>query len=196
VVVHRYGHTEIDFREQEKKLGMTMRTGNAGAPEADVSRHFADLTAAVGEAEATRRFNGSPPTLYLYPSLLVIQQDLRRVEPVAPGKSLLFQYPTLLDGVPDGINLQRLSRHEAPYGPAGFIVTDDMEVWARTQRAVNGDPDGWIALTRGIHREQLRDNGVIFSHITDETAIRGMWREYIRLMTKAPPQHRAVPEDV
>jgi hypothetical protein len=85
--------------------------------------------------------------------------------------------------VPDEINEQRLARHEAAYGPAGFIIPDDMEIFGRTQRSLTGAPDEWTNISRGLHREQKTADGSLVSHVADETGIRGMWRQYLEYMS-------------
>ena len=39
-----------------------------------------------------------------------------------------------------------------------------------------------------MHRETALSNGVVTGHVTDETGLRGAWREYVRLMTNPNEQ--------
>jgi fatty-acyl-CoA synthase len=164
---------------------MILRTGNASlADEAADDEYMAALSERVGPEEARRLVAGGPPTMFIHPNMFVIQQDVRRVEPLAPGRSNLYMHPALLDGAPDAINEQRLSRHEAAYGPAGFVLSDDLEIFGRNQRVVEANPQDWVKVSRGMHREHVDDSGAVYSHATDETGIRGMWRHYLRRMTE------------
>ncbi len=176
------GHSYLDFRAEELVQGLQLRSASAAADEEDERQYVAALEARVGPEKAKSLLSEGPPTLFIFPNLFVIQQDVRRLEPVSATKSHLYQHPALLDGAPESINRQRLIRHETAYGPAGFVMADDLEVFGRAQRAVDQTPDDWMLLTRGISREEHCANGALRGHVTDETAMRGMWREYLKLM--------------
>lgn len=176
------GHSYLDFRAEEQVQGMVLRSASAAADDDSEQQYVRDLEARVGKEVAASLLSEGPPTLFIFPNLFVIQQDIRRLEPVSEGTSHLYQHPALLDGAPDAINRQRLTRHETAYGPAGFVMSDDLEVFAQTQRAVDETPDEWILLTRGLGREEELTNGTRRAHVTDETGMRGMWRAYLELM--------------
>lgn len=178
------GHSYLDFRAEEAVQGMVLRSASATADDESEHRYLADLEARVGAEKAATLLSEGPPTVFIFPNLFVIQQDIRRLEPVSATGSHLYQHPTLLDGAPTAINRQRLTRHETAYGPAGFVMADDLEIFAQCQRAVNQTPDEWILLSRGMQREERLDNGSLRAHVTDETGMRGMWREYLKLMCR------------
>ena len=77
----------------------------------------------------------------------------------------------------------RLRRHEFSYGPAGFVLADDTDIFERNQLALEARANEWVNLNRGMHRERTDENGFRVSHVTDEIAIRAQWRHYKRLMT-------------
>ena len=177
------GHAEMDFRPEQRAKAIVMHTGNASAVASEAeTRYLAALTESYGAERATEIVADGPPYVFMFPNLFVIQQDMRRIEPVSPGKSHLYQHPAMLDGVPEEINVQRLSRHEAAYGAAGFVMSDDFEVFARTQRAAESNDDGWLRISRGLDREVPHEHGGVYSHVTDETGIRGMWHQYVKMM--------------
>ncbi|MCX2933742.1 aromatic ring-hydroxylating dioxygenase subunit alpha [Mycobacterium sp. CVI_P3] len=178
------GHSYLDFRAEEQVQGMVLRSASASADDDSERQYVRDLEARIGADRAATLLSEGPPTLFIFPNLFVIQQDMRRLEPVSETTSHLYQHPTLFDGAPDAINRQRLTRHETAYGPAGFVMSDDLEVFAQCQRAINETPDEWILLTRGMRREEQLENGTRRAHVTDETGMRGMWREYLRLMSR------------
>ena len=178
------GHSYLDFRGEELVQGMQLRSASASVDEESERQYVRDLEARVGQEKAASLLSEGPPTLFVFPNMFVIQQDVRRLEPVSATSSHLYQHPAMLDGVPDSINRQRLTRHETAYGPAGFVMADDLEVFARSQRAVDQTPDDWMLLTRGMFREERCDNGSLRGHVTDETAMRDMWREYLRLLCR------------
>jgi phenylpropionate dioxygenase-like ring-hydroxylating dioxygenase large terminal subunit len=180
------GHSDVDFRPEQRAQGGILFTGNASAVDPDDRRaYMRALAERLGEQQATTLVAEGPPTVYVFPNLFVIQQDVRRLEPVGVGRSHLYQHPALLEGAPDAINEQRLSRHEAAYGPAGFVLSDDIEMFARNQRIVAANPDHVLKISRGLHRETTDEHGAVVSHVTDETGIRDMWRNYLRYMAEA-----------
>ena len=176
------GHGYLDFRAEEQVQGMVLRSASAAADDESERQYVRDLEARIGSEKAATLLSEGPPTLFIFPNLFVIQQDIRRIEPVSETRTHLYQHPTLFDGAPDAINRQRLTRHETAYGPAGFVMSDDLEVFAQCQRAINETADEWILLSRGMCREERLDNGMRRAHVTDETGMRGMWREYLKLM--------------
>jgi phenylpropionate dioxygenase-like ring-hydroxylating dioxygenase large terminal subunit len=177
------GHTDVDLRPEQRTRGAVLRTGNANSVlEGDMEEYVRALSQRVGAARAKELLDDGPPTLFIFPNLFVMQQEVRRLEPVSVRRCHQYEHPALLGGVPESINAQRLARHEAAYGPAGFFMPDDLEVFSRNQRALEAVPDLWASLTRGLHREQADEHGVVFSHVTDETGIRSMWRNYLKLM--------------
>lgn len=177
------GHSFLDFRDEQRARGLVMRGGLVDVDDEVERRYVADLEARLGPERAETILSEGPPTIYVFPNMFVIQQDIRRLEPVSPTSSRLYQHPALFEGAPEEINRQRLRRHEIAYGPAGFVMSDDIEIFARTQHAVGATPDEWILLARGLHREEHLDDGSIRSHVTDETAMRDMWRTYLELMS-------------
>jgi phenylpropionate dioxygenase-like ring-hydroxylating dioxygenase large terminal subunit len=178
------GHTDLDFRAEQERQGMVLRTGNASSTDNAAQKEYDKaLEARLGAETAKTIVAGGPPTLFIHPNMFIIQQDVRRVEPLSAQRSHLYQHPALLEGAADSINEQRLARHEAAYGPAGFVLSDDLEIFGRNQRVMESYPDDWVKISRGQHREEVDEKGATFSHATDETGIRGMWRHYRQRMT-------------
>ena len=91
--------------------------------------------------------------------------------------------PLLLDGVPDKFNERIIRQSEAAMGPSAFLLADDQVISERQQLALQGQ-SGWLDLSRGLNREVKKD-GVITSHISDETTNRGFWNHYLKVMEAA-----------
>jgi hypothetical protein len=66
-------------------------------------------------------------------------------------------------------------------GPSAFLLADDAVISERQQLALAG-MSGWLDLSRGLNREQEKD-GVIVSHISDETPNRAFWQHYKKIMS-------------
>lgn len=178
------GHAELDFWPQQRLTGR-MYTGAASKDEAAHEEYRNALVELHGAERAESLLIDGPPHVVIFPNLFILAQDVRVIRPMAAGRSYQYEYPALLKGAPKAINAERLSRHEAAYGPAGFFMSDDLDIWERTQRAIEEGDDEWIGLARGLHREQQEDGGTRSSHITDEVGQRGIWRKYGELMTDA-----------
>jgi len=178
------GHSYLDFRNEELVQGMVLRSAAASGEDEDELQYRRDLEARLGAEKAAQLLSEGPPTLFIFPNLFVIQQDIRRLEPVSETRSHLYQHPAMLDGAPLSVNKARLTRHETAYGPAGFVMSDDLEIFAQCQQTVAETADDWILLSRGMRREEQCDNGTLRAHVTDETGMRGMWREYLKLMCR------------
>ena len=110
--------------------------------------------------------------------------NLAIIQPIAPGKTVHYHTPLLLDGVDDALNRRILRQSEAAMGPASFLLPDDAVVAERMQRgfmAGHQHEHGWIDLSRGRHREREDALGKV-SHVSDETTNRGFWRHYLQVM--------------
>jgi hypothetical protein len=137
-----------------------------------------------GREQALERISDGPPHGLIYPNLFLIQHDIRTIQPVTVNKSHNYMYPVLLKGAPPEINAQRLRLHEGAYGPAGFVLTDDLDIFERNQIATNARQQEWMYLRRGLHDERIDTNGDRIAHIAAEGAIRAQWRHYKDLMTR------------
>ena len=69
----------------------------------------------------------------------------------------------------------------------GKVVGSSSHIRRTTERgqqlALQGQ-SGWLDLSRGLNREVKKD-GVITSHISDETTNRGFWNHYLKVMEAA-----------
>jgi phenylpropionate dioxygenase-like ring-hydroxylating dioxygenase large terminal subunit len=176
------GNAQLDFWPQQRVTGRHY-TG-AAAPVPSEEAYARALERRYGKKKAKQLLTDGPPHVVIFPNFFYFQHDIRVIQPMAPDLSYYYESPVLLKGVDPEINAQRLRRHEAAYGPAGFILADDLEVWERNQRALAARLNEWMILRRGLHRERLDEDGLVVSHIADETGIRGIWRHYTALMTR------------
>jgi phenylpropionate dioxygenase-like ring-hydroxylating dioxygenase large terminal subunit len=178
------GHGELDFRPMQRSLGLIHRTALSSLTTAEDEQQLRDdLVQRLGQERVDELTTDGPPYLYVFPNLFLLQQDVRTVVPVSATESEVMQYPALLGGAPRSVNLARLERHAAAYGPAGSVIPDDVEIWERVQHAVRGLGDDWVFLARGQERQANDEDGLTVGHVTDEVGIRAFWQEYRRLMT-------------
>ena len=123
------------------------------------------------------------PLIFIFPNLIMIQSQIRVLQPVTPTETYVWYYPTLLKGVPQEVNTMRLRGHERSYGPGGFVSADDLEICERNQLGMEAQVDEWLWLKRGLHRERVFEDGSTSGHGMDENNLRGFWRHYRNAMS-------------
>ncbi|HXG36564.1 MAG TPA: aromatic ring-hydroxylating dioxygenase subunit alpha [Dehalococcoidia bacterium] len=180
------GHSELDMRGARKVTGMwyTGEWSETVPPEAEQAYKEA-MQRFHGEEKAERIFREGPAHTVIFPNLFFMLQEIRWAVPVNVGETNVYYAPCLLKGAPDEINTQRLRRDEGAYGPAGFQLADDIEVWERNYRGLQARQDEWILMNRGFDRPAEPDEeGVPAQAEMSELTIRAQWRHYKQLMTR------------
>ena len=179
------GHALFDFRPLQRQLGKVLNLSNQtranGATGARQAYREA-MERRYGKERAQEILQDGPPHGYIFPNLIFIQLQVRRIQPVSASETSVYYQPALLRGVPAEINTARLREHEWFFGPAGFGSPDDVEIFERQQLALQARVNEWLLLRRGLHRERLEEGGVRTSHIADEGHIRGIWQHYQQLL--------------
>ena len=179
------GHLELDWRPSYKKelswLGVTRER---------VKEYYSALAQRVGNDLADQMLWDGPPHAFLFPNLFLGETVIAIVEPVAPGEMIHHHTSVQFDGADEAFNERLLRQTEAAVGPASFITTDDAITAERIQAGASGTDTswsstsrGWIDLSRGLHREEIDDDGVRSSDASDETTNRGFWYRYLNAMT-------------
>jgi len=179
------GHLELDWRPSYKKelswLGITRDR---------VKEYYSALAQRVGNDLADQMLWDGPPHAFLFPNLFLGETVIAIVEPVSPGEMIHHHTSVQFDGADDAFNERLLRQTEAAVGPASFITTDDAITAERIQAGVSGTDRswsstsrGWIDLSRGLHREEINDDGVRSSDASDETTNRGFWYRYLDAMS-------------
>lgn len=119
--------------------------------------------------------------LLVFPNLFLFESHIRVVRPVAPAQTIVTMLPTILDGVPDGMNTARLRAHERFFGPAGFGTPDDVEMFVNCDSGLRATAVEWVRLDRGLHRSSA-DGTAETGHSTDEPPQRSLYRRWRELM--------------
>jgi phenylpropionate dioxygenase-like ring-hydroxylating dioxygenase large terminal subunit len=154
-----------------------------GTTEAKVADYAAGMRAAYGEEKAGRILQDGPPHAVIFPNLFLGEMNIVMFQPISTGECVQWHTPLLLDGVPDAFNERLMRQSEAAMGPSAFLLADDQVISERQQLALQGHA-GWLDLSRGLARE-VETDGVIRSHISDETSNRGFWQHYLKVMEAA-----------
>jgi hypothetical protein len=179
------GHAILDFADQNRKDRGGVLAGVSSSIREGLEREYvAALARRLGEQQARQLTDEGYSNVAIFPNLLLVQQDVRTVEPLSVAESIVFNRAALLEGAPDEINLARVRQQSRSYGPAGVVTPDDFEIFERCQRAfATGAPD-WMLLSRGAWREKHNADGTIVGRATDEVGHRGIWRHYRHVMTQ------------
>jgi phenylpropionate dioxygenase-like ring-hydroxylating dioxygenase large terminal subunit len=128
---------------------------------------------------------GVPFNLTVFPNMAFVGVQVRVIRPISVDRSEVYLYPTLLNNVEPEVNTQRLRVHEDFYGPAGFGGPDDIEVaMDRVREGLRATGNPWLMLARGLSRQEVDENGVRSSDITDEMPQQAMHRMWKRMMAE------------
>ena len=127
-----------------------------------------------------------PFNLIIFPNLCFVGAQLRHVLPKAADKTEVRLYPIMHEGEPDADNAAILRVHEGFYGPAGMGGADDIEVaFDRVGDGMRASEEDWLVMSRGAHREQPGENGILIGHAADEVPQRAFYRQWRELMAAA-----------
>jgi phenylpropionate dioxygenase-like ring-hydroxylating dioxygenase large terminal subunit len=173
------GHAELDYAPTYDRPLTWLGVGADRYPD-----YNAAMQQTYGPERAADIMRAGPPHTFIFPNLFLAETCLVMIEPLQVGQTVNWHTPLLLKGAPDEVNRRILRQGEVAMGPSAFLTADDAIIAERQWRALSGSP-GWLDLSRGLHREQRRDDGVIVSHYTDETPNRGFWRHYASVMDAA-----------
>lgn len=171
------GHTEIDFAPGYTRPFEWFGGGGEGK----FAPYLAAMEQRYGRDEATRRIFAGPPHAIIFPNLFLAEMNIVIFQPISVDQSVQWHTPMFLKGAPE-LNMRLLRQSEGALGPASLVVPEDVAIAARNQMGLQARSPEWIALGRGLHREQLDAQGRRVGHMTDETTNRGLWRHYGTVM--------------
>jgi benzoate/toluate 1,2-dioxygenase alpha subunit len=121
-------------------------------------------------------------TSSIFPSLGIIHHQIRTWRPLAADLTEVTVYPFKLTGAPDAFNEGWLRSQERFYGPSGYGMTDDVEVFSLNQQGLQGTVLPWTILERGMHTEETGADGLIHGKPMGETQQRAFWRRWKQIM--------------
>ena len=176
------GHSVVDSRNDLAGLASVLAAQVPGQDE-----YRAGLMAKLGpdRAQSALLASGEALNIAIFPNLLLIGNQIRVVFPRAVNRTDVEMRPVALAGAPPELNAHRLRMHEAYYGPAGAVGTDDVEIFGRVSEGLNVRSAEWLMMNRGLFREELRADGSLVGQFTDETPQRALYRRWLSLMEDA-----------
>jgi phenylpropionate dioxygenase-like ring-hydroxylating dioxygenase large terminal subunit len=121
----------------------------------------------------------------VFPNMGMIHQQIRVWRPIAPDLTEVEIYPYEVKGAPPAFNEGMLRSQERFYGPSGYGMSDDVDIFARNQQGLAGSAVEWMILERGIDTDERLPDGDIRGLPSSEAPQRAPWREWLKLMTRA-----------
>ncbi len=120
----------------------------------------------------------------LFPNAHLMVNKIRVVQPVSVDKTIVYEYPVLLEGAPKSINYRALHMEDDGSIHSGFVNSDDTEILGMVQGGAGNASwlMEWLLLSRGMHREEIEASGERTGEDTNEVPQRSIYREWIRLM--------------
>ena len=173
------GHSENDLRPEFRRLGVPL--GWFGTTEAKVPDYSARMRALHGPAAEEILVEGAPHVM-IFPNLLIAEIQMFVIQPLAADLTVQHVTAVQLKGAPE-MNRRMLQQCVGSVGPAGMLLADDTEMYERNQVGVAELRPEWLDVRRGAHREHVDERGLTVGGATDETAMRGFWEHYKRVMT-------------
>lgn len=172
------GHSENDLRPEFRRFGEPMRW--FGTTESKVPNYVAKMRERHGEAAEDILIEGAPHVM-IFPNLFIAEIQAFVIQPLSAGECIQHSTAIQLEGGEE-LNRRMVSQSIGSVGPAGMLLADDTEMYERNQRGVGMLQPEWLDLRRGMHREEIDENGLRIGAATDETAMRGFWSHYRSLM--------------
>lgn len=118
----------------------------------------------------------------IFPSLGIIHHQIRTWRPLSPELTEVVVYPYELVGVEDELNAGMLRSQERFYGPAGYGMPDDVDIFSQNAEGLRGTALEWLILERGLPSDVTHDDGDIEGLSTSEAPQRGFWRAWVKAM--------------
>ena len=169
------GHAVLDQRPTLGPTAVKVALRRPGGPE-----YWERMVAAHGEdraRDAVTAGSGEGLNVFVFPNLAFVSQQIRVIRPMTVGLTHVDLLPTWLDGAPDEFNTDRLRMHELTYGPAGLIGPDDLEMFERVGRGLQGD-GAMVDLRRGRETVEVDERGVSDGQLTTEAPQRSFWHAW------------------
>lgn len=149
--------------------------------------HFEELVRRFGHERTEHSLTQGFTHTVIFPNIALIGVQIRVIQPVSADYTEVAAYPTRLNWLSDDVNAARLRGHEAFFGPASFGAPDDLEILERVQKGLAANRlDPWLRFYRGMARERRDLDGTTLAARTDELTQRGIWRQWLKVMSQRP----------
>jgi phenylpropionate dioxygenase-like ring-hydroxylating dioxygenase large terminal subunit len=151
---------------------------------------FADyksrLEAEHGAARAREILGVTRWNTIVYPNVSFMSQfrQVRIVHPIAVDRTVVYTYSFRMRGAPEAMFRDTIAFANVVNGTASWVLTDDLEVYARTQRGLSAAQPEWVYLGRGYGGDLGEPDGARRGATgTSEIFIRSQFAAWLRYMT-------------
>ena len=143
------------------------------------------LTARLGEQRTDEVLSVSRFNSIVYPNCSFMSQfrQLRIIHPVAADRTVVYTYSFRMKGAPPSLFQDTIAFGNVVNGTASWVLTDDLEVYERVQKGLQGQLSDWVYLGRGQgqdladeHDMTRGDTGTSEIHIRKQFAA---WKDYM-----------------
>lgn len=144
------------------------------------------MEAAKGKAETDRILGVTRWNSIVYPNVSFMSQfrQLRIVHPLAVNKTVVYTYNLRLKGAPDQMYRDTVAFSNVVNGTGSWVLTDDLEVYARAQRGLTAKQPEWVNLARGAGGDVPDEHGTLRGATgTSEIFIRRQFGAWLKYMT-------------
>ena len=122
----------------------------------------------------------------VYPNCSFMSQfrQLRIVHPIAVDRTVVYAYSFRLKGAPERMFHDTIAFSNVVNGTASPVLTDDLEVYERTQEGLTAQRSDWVFLGRGQGRDVPDGAGMLRGGSgTSEIHIRNQLAAWLEYMT-------------
>jgi len=194
--VHK-GRSSREMREQRfrgETWSCRQGHGFARVPAADTSYlfdgEFGDMYRDLRERHGDEAFSRitSKATSTVFPTMGMIHQQIRVWRPISVDETEVLIYPYELEGAPEAFNVGMLRSQERFYGPSGYGMTDDAEMFARVTQGLRASGVEWLVFDRGMDTDEKTESGDYRGLPSSEAPQRALWRAWKHMMQRASTQ--------
>ena len=140
----------------------------------------------LGEKEADRILRVTLWNTIVYPNCSFMSQfrQLRIIHPLAVDRSVVYTYSLRMPKAPERMFRDTVAFANVVNGTGSWVLTDDLEVYERIQRALGSGAMEWLYIGRG-HGRDVEEGGVRRGATgTSEVFIRAQMRAWLDYMTR------------
>jgi phenylpropionate dioxygenase-like ring-hydroxylating dioxygenase large terminal subunit len=160
----------------------------AGLDNPAFREYYEALAARLGAPRARAVLSVARFNSIIYPNCSFMSQfrQLRIVHPVAVDRTVVYTYSYKLKGAPEQLFRDTVAFANIVNGTASAVLTDDLEVYERTQRSLSGSLVDWVYLGRGYGGDIASEEGTTRGVTgTSEIHIRNQFAAWKQYMTAA-----------
>ncbi len=150
--------------------------------------YYQDLVRRHGATEVEWMLGNAASSIF--PNVGLIHHQIRTWRPISPTSTEVSVYPFEIKGAPSEVNEGWLESQERFYGPSGYGMADDLEVFNMSQQGMEGSALEWLIFERALDTEKRGDSGEFQSSPMGETPQRAFWRAWKRAMSPAHSSDR------